>query len=314
MEDEFYNLVNQIHNKIERGEKQFRLMDDKVAWNRFCASVYAIEDAQCAIDAYCEMPFPDDTKGKYLYIYGLLQALFLQQDATNGLSITLCTERISFKEKFPSLYQIREIRNDTIGHPTERTHRQGKSTTVSYVQISQITIHKDGFHYCLYRQENNFEFEDKFVDLSSVITEQRRCILIILSEVCTYLDKEYQEYLKKFEGIRMVEIFQSLNYAAEKALYDDYLAATGMDVAKSMVSKCKDALIERYGAWDALDSFHYLIKSIEELFNLLESLEVGNNYPKVKYYLTELIFVKLKSLRDLCREVDEEFEADSEDI
>lgn len=57
MEDEFYNLVNQIHNKIERGEKQFRLMDDKVAWNRFCASVYAIEDAQCAIDAYCEMPF-----------------------------------------------------------------------------------------------------------------------------------------------------------------------------------------------------------------------------------------------------------------
>ena len=313
MQDEFYGLVNEIHDKIERGEKRFRLMDDKIAWNRFCASIYAIEDAQFAIDAYSEFPFPEDTKGKYLYIYGLLQALFLQQDAANGVSVALCNAQINLKENYPFLHTIREIRNDTVGHPTERTHGPKNSKTVSYIQLSQVSMHKDGFRYCLYRQENDFRFEDKQVDLSAVISEQRKGILEILSEVCKHLDKEYKDYLKKFEDNKMVEIFRNLDYAAEKALHDDYLAAAGMSSAKSMVNKCKDALVERYGAWDALDGFKYLILDVEELFGLLETLNYGNDCSRIKFYLTELLFEKLKSLRKLCQEVDAELEADLKD-
>ena len=51
---------------------------------------------------------------------------------------------------------------------------------------------------------------------------------------------------------------------------------------------------------------------LTDTFSLIDTLEFVNNYSKVKYYLTEMLFVKLKSLRDLCQEVDAEFEADSE--
>ena len=313
MQDEFYVLINDIRGKIERGEKRFRLMDDKIAWNRFSASIYAIEDAQFAIDAYSELPFPDNTKGKYLYVYGLLQAIFLQQDAANGLFVALCNEKINLKDNYPFLHTIREIRNDTVGHPTERTHGSKNPKTVSYIQLSQISMRKDGFRYCLYHQENDFRFEDKQVDLSAVISNQRKGILEILSEVCKHLDKEYQEYLKKFEDNKMVEIFQNLDYAAEKALHDDCLAVAGMSSARGMVNKCKDALVERYGAWEALDGFKYLICSVEELFDLLDTLDYGNNYARISFYLTELLFEKLESLRKLCQEVDEEFAADLKD-
>lgn len=76
MEVDFYSTLESVREKIERGEKYYALLNDKSKWNQYCASLYAIEDAQCAIEAYTSYEFPTDIKGKYLYIYGLLQALF----------------------------------------------------------------------------------------------------------------------------------------------------------------------------------------------------------------------------------------------
>lgn len=310
MSEEFYDLVQKVHDKMERGEKQFSLMDDKIKWNRFCASIYAIVDSQCAIDAYCELPFPDEIKGKYLYIYGLLQAFFLQQDSANGLSLALRNEEIKWKTDYPLLYKIRELRNNTVGHPTERRHGRGDSATFSFIQISQISMNKGGFDFCLYRQENDFQFEDVSVDLNAAITEQQSSIMEILNTVCTYLDQEYYDYLKKFEKDKMVEIFKLLNYSAEKALDDKPMGAWGIDSAKGMVIKCKEALTARYGAWDNLDSFHYLIDDIEKIFFLIENPTEYQNHSQIKHYMTELAFIKLRELRGLCQEVDSEFETD----
>jgi hypothetical protein len=40
-----------------------------------------INDAESAMGAYLEHEFPSDTGERYLRIYGVMQALFLQQDA-----------------------------------------------------------------------------------------------------------------------------------------------------------------------------------------------------------------------------------------
>lgn len=314
MSEEFYDLVQKVHDKMERGEKQFLLMGDKIKWNRFCASIYAIVDSQCAIDAYCELPFPEEVKGKYLYIYGLLQAFFLQQDSANGLSFALTNEEIKWKTNYPSLLKIRELRNNTVGHPTERKRGKGNSATYSFIQISQISMNKSGFDFCLYHQENDFQFENVSVDLSSAITEQQRSIIAILTSLCAYLDQEYCNYLKKFEEDKMVKIFELLNYSAEKALEDKPMGAWGIASAKGMVIKCKEALAVRYGAWDNVDSFHYVIEDIEKIFFLIENPIEYQNHLQVKHHLTELAFIKLKELRDLCQEVDNEFESDLNEI
>lgn len=67
-----------------------------------------------------ELRIQKGVSARDLYIYGLLQALFLQQDAANGISTALLGKKIDFKQEYPSLFEIREIRNDTVGHPTLR--------------------------------------------------------------------------------------------------------------------------------------------------------------------------------------------------
>lgn len=314
MSEEVYTLIHQVQEKIERGENFYILMENGIAWNRFCASIYAIEDAQFAIDAYCELPFPEDNKGKYLFTYGLLQAFFLQQDAANGLSIALKNKKINFKQDYPALYKIREIRNDTIGHPTERKHSRGSKDIFSFIQLSQMSMKKEGFDFCLYRQENNFSFENRSVNLSDAVLEQKKSIIRLLTELCNYLDDEYYNYLKQFDGEKMTEIFNLLDYAASKTLEGAPLENWGIESTQNMLEKCKDALSRRYGTWSNQDSFQYLIESIDELFLLVQNFEPNENSQRIRHYLLELLFIKMKELRSMCQEVDEEFEHDLKSV
>lgn len=309
MKNEIYDKIRKVRDKMDRGEKPFKLMHDKDVWGRLCASLYTIEDSQSAIDAYCEQRFPTAIGKKYLSLYGLMQALFLQQDSAQGIAVALSGENIDFKLQYPKLHEIRELRNDIVGHPT---NRGGKEK--SYIQINQMSISKNYFHYCLYRSENDFRFEDKVVDVRSVIEEQRKGIGDILDEICKHLDEEYKSYLKKFEEEKMVEIFQHLSYAKAKALEDMLLDTWGMSAAKEMVDKCKVALAARFGNWENIDSFAYLIKDIEEVYSLAENLPMVNQNSRIRYYLRELFFLKIQDLCDLCQEIDDEFEENLKEL
>jgi hypothetical protein len=73
-----------------------------------------VEDSELAIDAYSTGNVREKDGERCLRLYGLLQALFLQQDAV----INLC-ESLKIQKKiedYPKLKEIREIRNDSAGH------------------------------------------------------------------------------------------------------------------------------------------------------------------------------------------------------
>ena len=75
----------------------------------------------------------------YILAYGFLQALFLQQDAVRNLYEALQLP----SEPDPLLAEIRELRNDAIGHPTKRGGGKGKGKSFSF--ISRPSISKSGF-------------------------------------------------------------------------------------------------------------------------------------------------------------------------
>jgi len=51
-------------------------------WDRICSSSDVINDTTKAIKSYVKSDYPNENVGfQYLFIYGLLQALYLQQDA-----------------------------------------------------------------------------------------------------------------------------------------------------------------------------------------------------------------------------------------
>ena len=97
-------------------------------WNQFCAALDTIEDTCLAIENFQKYPNDLFIKNPYLATYGILQAFFIQQDAVNYLKTSLFgnNKKIDWgNKKYSELAKIRQVRNETIGHPV-KTERKGR--------------------------------------------------------------------------------------------------------------------------------------------------------------------------------------------
>src|SRR5689334_18706924 len=79
-------LENVVRGHINTHRYQTQLLKNSSNWNQICSSLDVIGDALYAIDSYLSASFPTDLGLKYIYCYGILQALFLQQDALKHLT------------------------------------------------------------------------------------------------------------------------------------------------------------------------------------------------------------------------------------
>lgn len=151
----------------------------EVSWNRLCASLDTLEDADSAVEFYLNLKELNGWEGGYLYIYGLFQAIFLQQDALNNIHLSIFNEKIDWRSSFPEIHEIREIRNDLTGHPTSRYDR-------SFHLISRPTITKDSFEVMDYIVGEGVKFRK--VQLDSYLHTQRHAVLEILKKVISRLN------------------------------------------------------------------------------------------------------------------------------
>ena len=62
-------------------------------WSKLCSSLDVIGDTAQAFDSYLKIDEPESLGEKYLNIYGVLQALFIQQDAVTHFS-EMCNLRV----------------------------------------------------------------------------------------------------------------------------------------------------------------------------------------------------------------------------
>lgn len=74
----------------------------------------------------------DDLPMNYLRIYGALQAVYAQQDAIKYIALSIGMP-LSLKKDHLKLYEVREIRNIVVGHPSRRdieehVYVEGKKT------------------------------------------------------------------------------------------------------------------------------------------------------------------------------------------
>jgi hypothetical protein len=99
-------LEERIREFINSGRKQSSLLTDSSAWNKLCSSLDLIGDTELAILSYPNLCNTQDDGASYLIIYGILQTLLLQQDATKNIS-----DSLGIKVKLPKpLEDIRIIR------------------------------------------------------------------------------------------------------------------------------------------------------------------------------------------------------------
>ena len=169
-----------IRDLVNSYPRQAELLKDSRNWQRLCSSMDTIEDVEEAIHEYQRLPEYSDIGSGYLYLYGLFQTLYVQQNAVRSLSKALLKKDINFKKEYPNIFKVREIRDDIFGHPTDRDGDKR-----SHI-ISRVTMTKDSFEVLDYYDDHN---EFRTINVHQAIELQSKDIMTILKGIKNKLEK-----------------------------------------------------------------------------------------------------------------------------
>ena len=187
-------LVSEIRDNINEPRKKHALLQDHASWMMLCSSMDVIEDTDCGLEAFLTTDVDDFNDGnKYMYVYGTLQALVVQQDAVKHFHESLNIPHDLTCDHKSVLGHIREIRNNSIGHPTKRD----RIKPIAFNFISRITIGNQGFTLAT-AYENGTQTCYKDVDIPDLIAKQRSILSGVLCDVIETLRKEEMEHRTTF--------------------------------------------------------------------------------------------------------------------
>lgn len=224
-------LEQEIRDFITSPRKRTLVEKDRAAWPKLISSLDVLGDTEQALDEYLTMDEPQTHGAKYLVLYGVLQALFIQQDAVGHLSEAL---GLPYAVD-PQIKQIREIRNDSSGHPTKRGNDK------AFNRISRISMR--GRSYTLATSYPDADTKFSTVEVPKLIESQRAILHKTLSDVLEKLKEEEMEHREAFRGTKLADLFsKSVGYDCEKigeAIDGGLPADFGASLVRSMLDSIK---------------------------------------------------------------------------
>lgn len=296
-----------VRDLVNSPRRSLALRSDVPCWNKVTSALDTIGDTELAVIAYLEGRVEAPDHGLlYLALYGLLQVLFVQQDAltdlADGLGLRL--------ELPPALLEIREVRNSSVGHPTN--HR-GKFANA----INRNAMSLGGFELYTYSREGTYQ--KKYIDLAQLAADQHELVATLLHDAATALEDEEIMHRKQWRDQPLLSILQGqVLYALEK-LSEGVRSAPvasigqwGLEHIESQISKFKSALAER-GLPGALVGIDYTLSELDyPLQWLRQYLEGRQPHATAQDGAVYVYFVagKLEELQEMAAEVDNEYRSD----
>ena len=300
-----HDRIREIRDFINDARKSYELRRDRGKFSQVCSSLDAIEDSEQAISAFERSGFGKDVALGYLVIYGVLQATFLQQDAVWNLCEALDIPRD--KSAYPSLSVIREIRNNSVGHPTKRDH--GKKAATTFSHITQISMSVNGFDLLTFGDDGSYS--SRRVDLPTLIGEQRQAVGDILLKVTKALEKERESHKARFQMETLAEFFpETMSYHCGKV-------AEGVDGGSVAASACLSAIKEAFFGFRAAalkrnpgltERLDYEYATIDHAIAGIERfLDAGDGDPLTARIFVEYLASRIEEMRALAQEIDDEY-------
>lgn len=147
-------------------------------WVQLCAAMDVVRDSQRAINKYREIDQINYIHGDALYIYGLLNAFYLQQEAVKTIYEFIFEKELKFYNLYPNIDEIKKYRND-VCHATNR--KQGKEQII----MSPRTVTKHGFDYLKYAtSDGKRKLITIHVNIDDCLAKQAHEIKAILCTIC----------------------------------------------------------------------------------------------------------------------------------
>lgn len=295
---------DRIQDIVNTPRRQYAAMQNRQRWLQLCSAMDAIGDTQLAVRAYLGEPAKEaDSDGwSYLVVYGILQVLYVQQDAAKTLATCLL---LPF-ELPEELVNIREIRNDSIGHPTGRGGF-----------ISRITLSQDGFQLLVPSKKGKQGIQG--VSLRSAAEQQTDVMGRLLERAAEQLVTDELEHRRRCRERPLRTICSGTDYAIEKisaGLRDAGeipMAFGGVDVVQKAVTQFRAAIEERGLTTAYADSVGETLSEIEfALSRLIPRLEGGHSEWTVLDVEVYRFFLsaKVDELNGHANEIDGDYESD----
>lgn len=299
-------IEDSVRNHINTSRYQNELLKDSDNWNQICSSLDTIGDTLYSQEDYLRSEYPSSAGLKYIFTYGLLQALFIQQDAIRHLSEAFGIEF----ELTDRLKEIRSLRNASIGHPTKN---QTKGSTY-YNYISRITLSKAGFTLMKSSNQGNSEFVD--IEIYSIIDDQLKDIessYKLLAEKLREADRMHRE---KFKDTLLADAFHSaMGYMFSKVAEGIHSPQRdNMQFALSMLNSIQEAYakfeklldergeLNEYTKYD-LGEYNHALKKLEDYLSSNASKLTSSDARIYLYYIRE----QHKHFDQIAKEIDESY-------
>ena len=161
------------------------ILNEKYNWNLIMSCGNTISATESALETYLTElsdSVPMEIGKRLLYAYGVLQSLFVQQNAVVKLCNTLNVEYPDNSD----MKEIRDIRND-VGHPTDRKH---KDLGEVYNDINSISLLGDIIYIVTEypqlvkkREKSVAAFRFMPVNLPKLIDKQKTFFIEVLDNV-----------------------------------------------------------------------------------------------------------------------------------
>lgn len=294
-----------VRDLVNHPRRATALRADTPRWNMVCSALDTIGDAQLAIREYLDGKLSAPTHGiTYLAIYGVLQTLYVQQDALRDLG-----RAVGIELELPDdLKAIRDIRNAAAGHPTN--HRKRFSNTINRNAMSAA-----GFELARYAPDGSASME--WIDLTRLARKQDELVETLLDDVAARLEDEERSHRAEWRGKPLAPpMREGALYAFEKisaGFRGDHMGPWGLASITDRITRFRDALQQRglsgglIGVECALEELEHPLRQLMEHFSGKGRMLSAEDGAVFTYYLRG----KFEELCEMAEEIDREYESDS---
>ncbi len=173
--------VRRIREVITPVSVAAEISKNRRSWLHLTSGLDVVEDTELAIESY-EGRFgtPMEFGAGYLEVYGVLQAMVVQQDAVRRIAESIGVQA----DQHDILKKIRDIRNQAIGHPTNRC-----DGTSHY--ITRVTMRWEGFRLLTAGHESDERDSSTYIDLADIIPKQRSIIVSTLAKCADEMESRF---------------------------------------------------------------------------------------------------------------------------
>lgn len=303
--------IKEIRDLINSPRKQNMLLQNNAFWLMLCSCMDTIQDTEVALVSFLTEKIDDSIRGgNYLYTYGALQALFVQQDAVENLHEALDIPYTIDQ----SIKDIRNIRTDATGHPTNR----GNKKAFNFIHFGSIHTHGFNLMTVYPTKSNNGSLDSKHVDINiaDLIDTQTNLFMKTLDNVIETLKEEAVAHREKFSNHKLADVFSNTTYPFGK-IWDAVLNthsdhAQLVDLYVDQISECIEAfkigLKEREEPDDRIpdiyENLEYALQHINAFFDTEGKTHIER---KDAYIFVYFVDQQVKELRYIAKELDEEY-------